>query len=221
MLKERMTIELCGNSAEGKATKKRKLKEKFRKLPHPYHITGIKTYFPTPNSNLYLPSFISPPDVYSNPFNATQTYQYQPIYYNSVNILSQSLTNANHNNCANNQTSVRISNNNNNSSNNFCGYCLPSATTVSAQNAQEIATVSQQQQQQELLLTGNSAQVEPALLLSHFTEINLSDSLKHQSLITHFNNNNISEISTTRSSSGDNFHKDIMVSSKRKLNSII
>lgn len=171
-----------------------------------YHKTGIKTYFPTPNSNLYLPSFISPPDVYSSPFNTSQSYQYQPIYYNSVNILTQSLNNTNHNNCVNNQTSVRISNNNNN---NFCGYCLPTTTTANSQSSQDI-------QQQELLpqlITGNSAQVEPALILNHFTEINLSDSLKHQSLINHFNNNNLGEISTTiNGSSGDNFHKEIMVS---------
>lgn len=175
----------------------------------PYQRTGIKTYFPTPNSNLYLPSFISPPEAYSNPFNASQTYQYQPIYYNSVNILTQSLNNANHANCANSQPTVRIGNNNNSS---FCGYCLPSTTTANnAQVAQEIATT-QQPELLSQLITGNSAPVEPALLLSHFTEINLSESLKHQSLITHFNNNNLGEISTTRSSSGDNFHKDIMVS---------
>lgn len=181
----------------------------FRSFAQPNHKTGIKTYFPTPNSNLHLPSFISPPEVYPTPFNSSQTYQYQPIYYNSVNILTQSLNNTNHNNCASNQTSVRISNNNNNS--NFCGYCLPSTTTTAnSQSAQEINT------QQELLpqlITGNSA--EPALILNHFTEINLSDSLKHQSLINHFNNNNLSDI-TTASIIGDNFAEDIMVSLQSK-----
>lgn len=185
----------------------------------PYHRTGIKTYFPTPNSNLYLPSFISPPDVYSTPFNASQSYQYQPIYYNSVNILTQSINNTNHNNCANNQTSVRINNNNNN---NFCGYCLPATTTATTQSPQDI-TASLQQQQQELLpqlITANSAPtVEPTLVLSHFTEINLSDSIKHQSLINHFNNN-LSEISSANNNNNniitDNFHKDIMVSWKKK-----
>ena len=163
----------------------------------PNHKTGIKTYFPTPNSNLYLPSFISPPEVYSNPFNSSQTYQYQPIYYNSVNI------------CANNQTSVRLSNNNNN--NNFCGYCLPTSTTANSQSSQDI--VAAQQELLQPLITGNSAQVEPALILNHFTEVNLSDSLKHQSVINHFNNNNLSEITTANINNiGDNFHKDIMVS---------
>jgi hypothetical protein len=188
------------------------------------HITGIKTYFPTPNSSLYLPPpFISPPDVY-NPFNtSTQTYQYQPIYYNSVNILTQSLTNTNHNNVIvdNHQTSVRISNNNNN---NYCGYCLPSTT----QNSQELSTSSTSQHQELLpLITGNhSSGVESSgsLILNHFTDISLSDSLKHQALINQFNNNNnnnnnihnnniiISENNnSTRSSSGDIFHKEIIM----------
>lgn len=171
-------------------------------------------YFPTSNSNLYLPSFITPqpssilPDAY-NPFN--QTYQYQPIYYNSVNILTQSLNNSNQNNCIiaeNNQTSIRITNNNNN---NFCGYCLPASTTSSS------ATAAATNNQQELLITGNSsAQVEPALILSQFTEINLSDTLKYQSLINN-NNNNLSD--NTSAAVVNSFHKEfIMVSISRNFN---
>lgn len=133
--------------------------------------TGIKTYFPTQNSNLYLPSFISPPaEVYSTPLNSSssQSYQYQPVFYNSLNILTQSLNNS-LSRVDTNQTSVRFANNNNSA---LCGYCLP---TTAINSSQEVPTT--------------------ALIQQHYDDP--TEFVKHRSLITHFNNYNIIEISTT------------------------
>lgn len=146
--------------------------------------TGIKTYFPTPNSNLYLPSFISPPtEVYSNPLNSSsssQSYQYQPVFYNSLNILTQSLNNS-LSRVDTNQSSVRFANNNNSA---LCGYCLP---TTAINSSQEVPST--------------------ALIPQHYE--NSAEFVKHRSLITHFNNYNIIEISTTTRNSSK---EDIMVS---------
>lgn len=178
-----------------KLIKKLKTQKSFKLISY-CEETGIKTYFPTQKSNLYLPSFVSPPEVYpTNPVNLSQSYQYQPIYYNSVNIYTQS-SNPNHNNCISYQTSGRTSHNNNNNSN-FCGFCLsPSSIASNAQNSQEIASLSLQPQQEFLpqVITGNCKQFEPELISSRFTELGSNDSFKQQPLITHFKNEKKREI---------------------------
>lgn len=121
--------------------------------------------------------------------NLSQSYRYQPIFYNSVNIYTQSST-PNHNNCISYQTSGRASHNNNNN-NNFCGFCLsPSSIASNAQISQEIASISLQPQQEfpPQVITGNCKQFEPELSSSCFTELSSNDSFKQQTLITHFKN---------------------------------
>ena len=81
-------------------------------------------------------------------------------------------------------------------------------------NSQELNLYQQQQQTQQLQqhIHEHLPIVEPALLLSHFTEFNLCDSLKSQAQINHFNHyNNNSSTRTSRTSSRNNFNKDIMV----------
>lgn len=123
--------------------------------------------------------------------NLSQSYQYQPIYYNSVNIYTQS-SNPNHNNCISFQTSGRNSHNNNNNNNNFCGFCLSPSSIANS----EIASLSLQPQQEFLpqVITGISKQFEPELISSRFTEISSNDSFNQQPLITHLKNEKKREI---------------------------
>jgi hypothetical protein len=106
------------------------------------------------------------------------------VFYNSVNILTQSLNNSI--NRADNQSSVRLANNNNSA---LCGYCLPTTTAI------------------------NSSQEVPALIQQHFDDS--TELLKHRSLITHFNNYNIIEISTSATRNTNKEEK--MVSSTQKI----
>lgn len=90
---------------------------------------SVKTYFSTQNSSIFSSPFISSLENLNSFTTSPQTYQYHPIHYNSVNILPQPFSYANQNVIIDNNKAVRSAFINRNL-NNYCGYCLPTNTSL-------------------------------------------------------------------------------------------
>lgn len=119
---------------------------------------------------MFLPSFVSSPEIL-NPYTTSQVYQYQPIHYNSINILTQPLISSNPNNDIidnNKARAISIKRN----ANTFCGYCLPTNTPIPFEVSH------QPLQQQELLITGSKRVGFKSLFVNREKEIPLSDSFE-------------------------------------------